>query len=289
MPRVWSASTRSARSKSSLDARLLAGELLAEADQRDELVGVEDRVDALEDRREPVQPEAGVDVLRRQRRENVHRVLLELHEHEVPVLEEALVLAAGQVVLLAEAQPAVEVELGARAAGTGRARLPEVLAARAADDPLARDADLQPRLDRLLVGADAEFLVALEDRDPDVVGVEAEALERQLPRELDRALLEVVAHREVAEHLEERQVARRHADLIDVRRPEALLAARQPVVRRLLAALEVRLERVHARGREQHRRIVLGRHEAAGGDALVIAPLEEAQVALADLVGGHRA
>ena len=177
----------------------------------------------------------------------------------------------GRSSALPKSQAAVEVELAARAARAGRARLPEVLAARAADDPLARDADLQPRLDRLLVGPEAELLVALEDRDPDVVGVEAEALERQLPRELDRALLEVVADREVAEHLEERQVAGRQADLVDVRRPEALLAARQPVVRRLLAALEVRLERVHARGREQHRRIVLGRHEAAGGDALVVA------------------
>ena len=209
MPRVWSARTRSARSTSGLAAARACRESCSpSADQRHELVGVEDARDALQDRREAVQAEAGVDVLRRQRRQRVHRVLLELHEHEVPVLEEALVVAAGQVVGLAEVQAAVEVELAARAAGAGRAGLPEVLAARAADDPLTRDADLQPRLDRLLVRAEAELLVALEDRDPDVVRVEAEALQRQLPGELDRALLEVVAHREVAEHLEERQVAR---------------------------------------------------------------------------------
>ena len=77
------------------------------------------------------------------------------------------------------------------------------------DDALARHADRQPGLDRLLVGAEAELLVALEDRDPDVVGVEAEARLRQLPRHLDGGLLEVVADREVAEHLEERQVAGR--------------------------------------------------------------------------------
>ena len=97
------------------------------------------------------------------------RVLVELHEDEVPVLEEALVLAAGQVVGRAELQAAVEVELRARAARPGRAGLPEVLRARAEDDPLARHADRLPRLDRLLVGAEAELLVALEDRDPDVL------------------------------------------------------------------------------------------------------------------------
>ena len=57
------------------------------------------------------------------------------------------------------------------------------------------------------------------------LGVQAEALERQVPGELDRALLEVVADREVAEHLEERQVPRGRADLLDVGRAEELLAA----------------------------------------------------------------
>ena len=54
--------------------------------------------------------------------------------------------------------------------------------------------------------------------------------------ELDRALLEVVADREVAEHLEEREVPRRVADVLDVGRAEALLAGRQPVVRRAARA-----------------------------------------------------
>ena len=144
-----------------------ARQLLAEPDQRQELVGLEHRRRVLQDRRHAVEPQAGVDVLLRQRRERVHRVLVVLHEDEVPVLQEALVLAAGQVVGLAELQAAVEVELRARAARADRAGLPEVLRARARDDPLARDADRQPRLDRLLVGAEAELLVALEDRDPD--------------------------------------------------------------------------------------------------------------------------
>ena len=54
--------------------------------------------------------------------------------------------------------------------------------------------------------------------------VELEDLQRQLPGELDRLLLEVVAEREVAQHLEEGEVAGGRADLVDVRRAEALLA-----------------------------------------------------------------
>ena len=189
---------------------------------------------------------------------------------------------------LPNVQPAVQVELAARPARTGRAGLPEVLRARAQDDPLARDADRQPDVDRVLVRAEAELLVALEHRDPDVVRVEAEALQRQLPGELRRVFLEVVADAEVAQHLEAREVARRQADLVDVRRAEALLARRQAVVRRLLSTLEVGLERVHARRGEQYRRIVLGGDERPGRQPLVVATFEEAEEALADLVGGHR-
>ena len=57
------------------------------------------------------------------------RVLVVLHEDEVPVLEEALGVVARQVVGAAELQAPVEVELGARAARPGRAGLPEIVVA----------------------------------------------------------------------------------------------------------------------------------------------------------------
>jgi hypothetical protein len=260
------------------------GQLLAEPDQRQELVGLEDRRRALLDQRHPVEAQAGVDVLVRQRRERADGVLVVLHEHEVPVLQEALVLAAGQVVRLAPFDAAIEIELRAGAARAERAGLPEVLRPRARDDPLARDADREPRLDRLLVRAEAELLVALEDGDPDPVGIEAEAVERQLPGELDGALLEVVAEREVAQHLEERQVPRGGPDDLDVGGAEALLAARQAVVRRRLVAGEVRLQGMHPRGGEQDRRVVARGDQRRRGHALVVALGEEPQEELADLV-----
>ena len=101
----------------------LGGRQLApERHQRHELVGLEDRRHALLDQRHAVEPQAGVDVLGRQRGQRPDRILVELHEDEVPVLQEALVVAAGQVVGLAPLQAAVEVELAARTARARSAR-----------------------------------------------------------------------------------------------------------------------------------------------------------------------
>jgi len=65
------------------------------------------------------------------------------------------------------------------------------------------------------------LVVLLVHRDPQPFGVEPEpavvlGCGQQFPRQADRALLEVVAERPVAEHLEERPVAGGLADLLDV-------------------------------------------------------------------------
>src|SRR5256885_4375988 len=87
----------------------------------------------------------------------------------------------------------------------------------------------------------------------------------ELPRELDRVALEVIAKREVAEHLEERVVPRGVADLLEV----VVLAACShaflhrrgaPTARWLLLAEEYFLELDHARVRKQQRRIVPRHH-----------------------------
>src|SRR5256885_14126777 len=99
------------------------------------------------------------------------------------------------------------------------------------------------------------------DRGPQPVGMQAVAAgvdggDEQLPRERDRSLLEVVTEGEVAAHLEERGVARRLADLVDVEEAHTLLHADRALPRRWLLTEEVLLERRHARDREQRRRIV---------------------------------
>ena len=152
-------------------------------------------------------------------------------------------------------------------------------------------ADRAPVLDRLLVRSQAEALVAAEDRDPDVVEVEPEAVllrRGEVEREHDRLLLEVVAHREVAEHLEEGEMPERRADDLDVNRAERLLARGEPARRRLLLAAEVGLEGLHPGGSEQHRRVVGARDERRRRNAQMPVPLEERQKPLPDLGSLHR-
>src|SRR5581483_506917 len=167
------------------------------------------------------------DVLGRQRSQHVDGLLVELHEDEIPVLEKALVVTAREVVGGAEVKSAIEVELRARAAWAGWRQLPPVLRARALDDALARHPDLEPRRDRLLIRAHAKLFVAAEDRDPQLFGTEAKAVDREVPREPGGLAFEVVAEREVAQHLEEGEVPRCGADDLDVLGTESLLAGRR--------------------------------------------------------------
>ncbi len=136
------------------------------------------------------------------------------------------------------------------------------------------------------------FLVVVIDGDGEPLLVEAEVLRQQLPGERDRPLLEVVAEREVAEHLEERVVARGVADIVEV----VVLAAgahallrdcRAHVGARLLAGEHV-LELHHA-GVGEHQRRVVARHERGRRHHLVAVLLEEVEKRAADVVdGGHR-
>ena len=138
-------------------------------------------------------------------------VEVELHEDEVPELEKAIALAARRAIraVATVLRAAVVVELRAGSAGSGRPELPEVLRARQAPDSIGRDADSQPPVDGDLVLAEAELGIAGKDGRPDLLGGEAKVLGHELPRQVDRAVLEVVAEREVPEHLEERQVSAR--------------------------------------------------------------------------------
>ncbi len=80
---------------------------------------------------------------------------------------------------------------------------------RDADDPGVGEAgDLLPQLEGLVV--------VVVDGDEHPLGRQSEGLGDQLPGERDRVGLEVVAEREVAEHLEERVVTRGVADVVEV-------------------------------------------------------------------------
>ena len=263
-----------------------AGELRAALDQRHEQVGLEHVGDALRDARDALEPHAGVDAALGQRREVAGLVHVVLHEDEVPVLEVAVAVAAGLAVGVVAAHLGAEVvvELGAGAAGTGRSgRAPEVVAAPKADDAVVGEAVGLPERDRLLVRR--HLRVAAVDADPDLAPVDAE-LVREVEGPLDGLVLEVVAEREVAQHLEEGEVARRLPHVLDVGGAERPLAGRDARRRRRLDAEEVRLVLLHPRGGEEDARVACG-HQAGGLAGQMPVGHEEVTIEVADVGSVH--
>jgi hypothetical protein len=176
-------------------------------------------------------------------------------------------------------------DLRARAARTGVAHRPEIVGAGDAHDPgVGQPGDLLPQIERLVV-VDVDRHHQAVDRDGELLG-------DQVPGELDRAVLEVVAEREVAEHLEEGVVARRVADIVEV---VVLAAGAHAFLRRggaherqLLDAGEHVLELHHA-GIGEHQGRVVARHQRRGRHHLVPVLREVAQEGRPDIVDAAHA
>ena len=121
-------------------------------------------------------------------------------------------------------------------------------------------------------------LVVLVGRRRQPLGRDAQVLRQEVPGVVDRLALEVVAEAPVAEHLEERVVAGRPADLLEVvvlaGDAQDPLVVDGPGVVALLDAGQDVLELDHPRVREQER-LVAGRNEAGARDRGVAALLEE--------------
>ena len=145
-----------------------------------------------------------------------------------------------------------------------------------------------PRPSGIVRPVDATLRVCF-DRRPHALLREAQVLERELPGELDRALLEVVAEREVAEHLEEGGVPLGRAHVVEVvvlaARAHHLLRGRR-ARRRWLLAEEVVPERLHPGDREQRRGVVRRRDQRARRQPQVALRLEVGEKALAQLGRG---
>ena len=271
-----------------LVAVLLLGQLGGPVQHPPHGVDLVDVVHALQERGHPLQAHPGVDVLAGQLAED-REVLLagpftadELHEDQVPDLQVA-VLVGDRSPFAAVLRAAVVIDLRARAARPGHAHRPEVVGHAAALDPVQRNADVAVPDVRGLV-------VVVEHGDPQPVFGEAEAAVRlragqQLPGVRDRLFLEVVAEREVAQHLEERAVPGGLADFLDVRGAHALLRGGGPPERRHLLAEEVRLERRHP-GVDQEQGRVVG-DQAGRRHHGVAVPLEEAEKPAGDLSRFH--
>ncbi len=258
--------------------------------QRREHVGVVVGQRALLDRRDALEPHAGVDRRLRQRQQGAAWLPVELHEDVVPDLDEAVAVArraqagrrAARQIVAAEV-----VDLRAPAARTGVAHRPEVVGRAELDDAVGRH-EIQPPRIRVVVARDA--VLALEDRREELVLLESPLLRQQLPGERDRVVLEVVAEREVAEHLEERVVPQRGADVVEVvvlaADAHALLRGRRARVAALLPAEEDVLELVHAGVGEQQRGVAVRNQRRTGDDAVAVT-LEVLEERATELRRGH--
>ena len=248
--------------------RILAGRLGRGQDQRPERVGIVVVVLALQDRGEPLQSQPGIDRGPGQRRARAGRVLVVLHEDQIPDLDEAVAIlvrrsgrASGNMVAM------VEEDLRAWAARAGIAHAPEIVGGRDADDAAVRQAgDALPQVGGLVVLG--------IDRGQQPVGGKAELPGHHGPGELDRQRLEIVAEREIAEHLEEGVVPRGVADIVEVvvlaAGPDHLLRGGGARVRARLLSGEDVLELDHAGIGEQQRRIVARHQRAARHDPMIV-------------------
>ena len=265
-------------------------------DDRREQVRVEVGGHALHDRGDALQTGPRVHGGSGERGAGPVGLKIELHEHEVPDLEQIARLAERHE--LVEVQlpfpaprfplPAgVNVDLRARPRGSGVAHLPEVVFVPQTEDAPVGDAgDLAPQPPGLVV--------LVVDRDGEAGGVDPQPVRggHPLPRVGDRLLLEVVPEGEVAQHLEEGVVAGGMAHLLQVvvlaAGANALLAGGRAGIVAALHALKHPLELHHPRVGEQQGGVVR-RHQRRAGD-LAVVPGRNAEVfeeLAADLGGLH--
>ena len=189
---------------------LRARELRRRKDQVAEQVDVVVAVHTLHHRCDTLEAHARIHRGLRQRDHLAVGRAVVLHEDEIPDLDVAvavLVRRARRATL--DAWAVVVEDLGAGAAGPGVTHRPEIRFRAHAREAARVDADLlQPDLG----GA----VVFLEHRHPEALGRDPERARDEIPCVADRLALEVVAEAEVAEHLEERVVARGVADVLEV-------------------------------------------------------------------------
>ena len=173
----------------------------------------------------------------------------------------------------------VVVNLRAWAGGAFDARrAPPVVFVPVTVDAVNRDADL--------VTPDFESLVVVQvDSNEEPFRVQLKDLCDQLPSKIDRALLEVVADAEVAQHFKEGKVFM-VPYFFNVGGPKALLTACEPVGRRGLLSHEKRLERHHPGAGEQQG-WVPRRNQRSAGHRQVTPFFEEPGKCLPYLVASH--
>ena len=186
-------------------AILLARECCDASNRRLEHIGIVVRLLALKNHTQALEAHTGIYILCRQGLQRAISLAVELHKYKVPNLDNLRVAhiyhltARNLCYLLLVAK--VVVNLATRTARTSLAHLPEVILLVTTDDVVLGQ-ELLPVVESLLIEGNAILLATLKYGSIHTALVELVYLGEQLPRPLDSLLLEVVAIRPVAEHLE---------------------------------------------------------------------------------------
>lgn len=267
------------------DVRLLvlavfdAGNLGRVFDDRVQEVRLEVRLLVLDDGGEALEAAARIDVLMGEILVGAVFLAVVLREDEVPDLEVAVAVAADGARRRAAAAlfTEVDVDLGVRAA-RARADFPEVVVH--LDDVILREARLGfPDLDG--------FRIVRVYRDPELVLRQLDDFRQEFPGPGNGFALEIIAEREIAEHLEERLMARRAADVLDIARADAALARRHARAGRLHLAREERLQRRHASTDQKQRRIIFRDQRKARQAQMAFLLCKELQIGFTQIVTTH--
>ena len=223
-------------------------------DSREELRLI-DRLHALHECGHALHAHARVHIGFCERNERPVRRLVVLHEDVVPDFNPLAAFAGWTAIRSAVGFVDGDEHLRIGSAGSRLSRrTPPVVLLREKIDVLLWNPLRLPDFRRLRVAR--SVLVACKAGHLDLLGSEAQLLRQELEAHRDRLLLEVVAERPVAEHLEEGQMEG-IAHLVDVPRPQAFLHIGQTRSRRVLLPQQIGDERMHPRRREQTGRVIL--------------------------------
>ena len=260
---------------------------------------------ALHESGDALEASPGVDGWLRQRHQRAVRLLIELHEDQVPELEESsrfgafdegilrefLATDLGPLTRGARRDPEilrqvgeVDEDLAARTAGTSVGHLPEIVVrTETVNSGIGQTSDLTPQR--------ASLVVLLVYGHANELGRQLQLFGDELPGKADRIALEIVAKREIAEHLEEGVVPRGVADLLEIvvlaAGPDTLLhRGRASSAGRLLLAEKYFLELHHAGVGEHQRRVVARQHRRARVDDMPVL-FEVLGEFASDFGGGH--
>ena len=261
--------------------RIDAGCVGHRLDQRAEEVDRIIVVRSLQHRGDALEPHAGIDRGPRQVDALVRGDLLELHEHQVPDLDEAIAVGIGRAGRSTRDMLAVVVEdLRTRPARADLAHGPEIIRAGDTNDlAVGQPGDFFPQRERIVV-IDVDGDQQALDRQLEFPG-------EQVPGKLDRVLLEIVTEGEVPEHLKEGVMAGRVADVVEVvvlaAGAHAFLRGDRARVGPLFQAGEHVLE-LHHPGVGEHQGRVVARHERRGRHGGVTVLFEKLDEGRPDLV-----